>query len=76
MGKPTLRRVGRFSRILSDDEDDIDMIDPDDGWREGFTRYLNSTDILGDLSIVEWWGVRIAFASYFALFSDSVWPPA
>ena len=74
MGKPTLRRVGTFSRVLSDDEDDID---PDDYWREGFTRYPNEpAGSLGEIGIVGWWGVRVHFASYRPPCSDQVWAPA
>jgi len=48
------------------------MIDPDDCWREGFTHYLNSTDSLGEMNIVEWWGVRISFLLIFVICSDQV----
>jgi hypothetical protein len=59
-----MRKFGTLIRELSDDEDDIDMstTSPDElhaPWRKDFNGYLNSKDQLGNMSIVEWWGVSI-----------------
>lgn len=32
--------------------------DPARPWLQGFHQYLNTQDILGDLSIVQWWGIN------------------
>ena len=65
-GKSAMRKVGNLIRQLSDDEDDDDIDPsthaPDEApWRKDFHGYLNSKDQLGNMSIVEWWGVRIIF---------------
>lgn len=65
-GKSARRKVGILIRELSDDDDDSNddgntSSVPDDSapWRKDFNGYLYSKDQLGDMSIVEWWGVRI-----------------
>lgn len=59
------RKVGVLLRELSEDEDEeeIPVIgDASNGlhapWRADFYGYLNSRDQLGEMSIIEWWGVR------------------
>jgi hypothetical protein len=59
-----MRKFGTLIHELSDDEDDIDMstTSPDElhaPWWKDFNGYLNSKDQLGNMSIVEWWGVSI-----------------
>ena len=68
-GKSAMRKVGVLIRELSDDEDEDgvesstshvaanDLCAP---WRKDFDGYLNSKDQLGNMSIVEWWGVCIS----------------
>lgn len=64
-----MRKVGILIRELSDDEDEDDVessttpIAPNDlhaPWHKDFNRYLNSKDQLGNMTIIEWWGVRIS----------------
>jgi hypothetical protein len=66
-GKSAMRKVGILIRELSDDEDEnsdelgtspIDLRSP---WHKDFNGYLNSKDQLGNMTIVEWWGVGISF---------------
>jgi hypothetical protein len=65
-GKSAMCKVGNLIRQLSDDEDDDDIdasthaLD-EAPWCKDFHRYLNSKDQLGNMSIVEWWGVHIIF---------------
>jgi hypothetical protein len=62
------RKLSKLLRVLSDDKDEM----PVDGrvgssattplgepWLEDFHGYLNSTDQLGKLTIIQWWGVTI-----------------
>jgi len=71
-GKSATRKVGILIRELSsDDESDRDCMETGDSsinavaddsavpWHKDFNGYLNSKDQLGDLSIVEWWGVSV-----------------
>ena len=69
-GKSARRKVGILIRELSDDDDDSNDDDnimsgtssvPDDSapWRKDFNGYLYSKDQLGEMTITEWWGVRI-----------------
>lgn len=70
-GKSATRKVGILIRELSDDEDE-DGIEPSVAptqagndlrtpWNKDFNGYLNSKDQLGNMTIVEWWGVRISY---------------
>jgi hypothetical protein len=66
-GKSAIRKVGILIRELSDDDDDDDAnddpVEPSDStapWRDDFNGYLYSKDQLGDMTIVEWWGVHIS----------------
>lgn len=66
-GKSATRKIGTLIRELSDDEDedevDTSTIAPNElraPWCKDFNGYLNSKDQLGDMSIVEWWGVSIS----------------
>jgi hypothetical protein len=71
-GKSAIRKVGILIRELSDDDDDssdpgiethtssITSSEPSAPWRKDFFGYLNSTDQLGNMTIVEWWGVRLS----------------
>ena len=68
-GKSAMRKVGILIRELSDDEDEegvesstspITANDLHTPWRKDFNGYLNSKDQLGDMTIVEWWGVCIS----------------
>jgi hypothetical protein len=75
-GKSAIRKVGILIRELSDDDDDDDANDDDPvepgasssssdsmaPWRNDFNGYLYSKDQLGDMTIVEWWGVCISHA--------------
>jgi hypothetical protein len=76
-GKSAIRKVGILIRELSDDDDDDDDANDDDSvepgassatsdsmapWRKDFKGYLYSKDQLGDMTIVEWWGVCISRA--------------
>lgn len=59
-----MRKIGILIRELSDDEDEDEAssITPEDlsaPWRKDFNGYLNSKDQLGNITIIEWWGVRI-----------------
>jgi hypothetical protein len=36
----------------------LDPVDPAKPWRRDFHAYLNSKDHLGDLTVVEWWGIN------------------
>ena len=65
-----MRNVGVLIHELSDDDDeDNDGIkscaspimpgEPSAPWRKDFFGYLNSTDQLGNMTIVEWWGVCV-----------------
>lgn len=64
-GKSALRRLGTLTREISDDEADekVENSSPaptgdlGDRWRKDFNGYLGSTDELGEMTIVEWWGV-------------------
>ena len=67
-GKSATRKLGILIRELSDDEDDADSspaaspIVPEDlraPWQKDFNGYLNSKDQLGNMTIMEWWGVSI-----------------
>lgn len=68
-GKSALRRLGSLLRELSDDEDVSRNTpnrsspavagDPDNHWRRDFDGYLSSRDQLGEMTLVEWWGVCI-----------------
>jgi hypothetical protein len=65
------RKLGDLLRELSDDSDEDDLMDVDNNvgssltvpsgasepWLESFNGYLKSTDQLGKLTIVQWWGV-------------------
>lgn len=57
------QKIKKLLRELSDDEMDIDSpplmpTDPQKPWLPGFHLYLNTRDELGDMTIVQWWGVR------------------
>jgi hypothetical protein len=62
-GKSAMRKVGVLIRELSDDEDEVSIepgtssIDLSKPWRKDFNGYLNSKDQLGNMTIIEWWGV-------------------
>lgn len=69
-----MRKVGILIRELSDDSDEgpesqdahSSSILPDDlraPWLTDFNGYLNSKDQLGNMTIVEWWGVSVAYIS-------------
>ena len=64
-GKSAICKVGVFIRELSDDEDetsielDTSPIDLHSPWYKDFNGYLNSKDQLGNMTIIEWWGVCI-----------------
>jgi hypothetical protein len=69
-GKSAMRKVGILMHELSDDDDDdndgiescpspITPGEPGAPWHKDFFGYLNSTDQLGNMTIVEWWGVCI-----------------
>jgi hypothetical protein len=69
-GKSAIHKVGILIRELSDDDDEgndgiesraspITPGEPSAPWRKDFFGYLNSTDQLGNMTIVEWWGVRV-----------------
>jgi hypothetical protein len=68
-GKSAIRRLGSLIRELSDDEADdapgrsspAVSGDLGDGWRRDFDGYLGSKDQLGEMSLVEWWGVCSTF---------------
>jgi len=61
------RKLSKLLRVLSDDEDEEDghgdgrasssTVSLGESWLEDFRGYLNSTDQLGKLMIVQWWGV-------------------
>lgn len=52
----------------SDNEDDISA-DPTQPWLAEFQRYLDTNDIMPEeMSVVEWWGVRIIFLFPFSIF--------
>lgn len=60
------RKLSKLLRVLSDDKDDLMDVDNGVGsslavlgkpWLEDFCGYLKSTDQLGKLTIVQWWGV-------------------
>ena len=64
-----MRKVGILIRELSDDEDEegvesstspVTANDLHTPWRKDFNGYLNLKDQLGDMTIVEWWGVCIS----------------
>ena len=59
-----MRKMDELTRELSEDENDPDtsliLDESDASWRKDFHGYLNSKDQLGDMSIVEWWGVSIS----------------
>jgi hypothetical protein len=62
-GKSAIRKVNVLIRELSDDDDDDENMESNPvpsttPWRKEFNGYLYSKDQLGDMSIVEWWGVR------------------
>jgi len=66
-------KLGKLLRVLSDDEDEMGvdtgvgspMMTPSgEPWLEDFRGYLNSTDQLRRLMIVQWWGVRDFFNSH------------
>ncbi len=43
-----------------DEENDRPSVVTADSWMQDFDGYLNSTDVLGKYTIVEWWGVRFS----------------
>lgn len=60
-------KLGTLLRNISDDDSDKDD-DSDDTseltksskpWLAEFNGYLHSRNMLGNLSIVQWWGVRL-----------------
>ncbi|KAG6834676.1 hypothetical protein H0H93_008099, partial [Arthromyces matolae] len=60
-------KLNGLLRELSDDEDDVGSlptpsvpVNQEKPWLEGFKKYLHSTDVLGDLTIVRWWGLNAA----------------
>lgn len=64
------RKLKKLLRELSDDEDDTtsrsrdstddpDTPNEDEAWLEDFNGYLQSKDRLGELTMVEWWGVSL-----------------
>ena len=65
-----MRKVGVLICELSDDDDEdnngiqscaspVTPSEPSAPWRKDFFGYLNSTDQLGNMTIVEWWGVCV-----------------
>ena len=78
-GKSARRKVGILIQELSDDDDDDENDGNGDDntisgpsstqgdsaapWHKDFDGYLYSKDRLGEMTIVEWWGVRIIFTS-------------
>ncbi|KAF8222675.1 hypothetical protein L208DRAFT_1321119, partial [Tricholoma matsutake] len=69
-GKSAIRKVGILIHELSDDDNEdnngvqshtspIMPSEPSAPWRKDFFEYLNSTDQLSNMTIVEWWGVRV-----------------
>ena len=67
-GKSAMHKVKTLIQELSDDEDDNNInsltLAPDElhaPWRRDFHGYLNSKDQLGNISIIEWWGVHVSF---------------
>ena len=77
-GKSAIRRLGSLIRELSDDEADDTAGrsspavsgDSGDRWRRDFDGYLGSRDQLGEMSLVEWWGVSTVLLSLVASCSD------
>lgn len=66
-GKSAMRKLGVLLRELSDDDDEPSTSvmstlsgDSNEPWLPSFNSYLQSSDHLGDMSIVEWWSVCIA----------------
>jgi hypothetical protein len=76
-GKSAIRKVGILIRELSSDDDEDCMEsgansttgDSTDPWRKDFNGYLNSKDQLGDMTIVEWWGVSLLQMFYMIMLS-------
>jgi hypothetical protein len=61
--KSAIRKVNVLIQELLDDEDDdknmeSNPIPSTTPWHKEFNSYLYSKDQLGDMSIVEWWGVH------------------
>ena len=58
-----MRKVGVLIQELSDDEDEVSIelgtssIDLSKLWCKDFNGYLNLKDQLGNMTIIEWWGV-------------------
>jgi hypothetical protein len=77
-GKSALRRLGSLIRELSDDEGDNQPErhspavtgDLGDHWRKDFDGYLGLKDQLGEMTLVEWWGVRTFSYLPIVCFSD------
>ena len=72
------RRLGTLLRDISDDSSDEDeddtgtseSINASKPWLAEFNGYLHSRDILGNLSVVQWWGVRLFRLSAFHIASN------
>ena len=66
-GKSATRKLSMLICELSDDDEDdaeslASPIVPEDicaPWQKDFNGYLNSKDQLGNMTIMEWWGVSI-----------------
>lgn len=76
--KSARSKVNKLLRELSDDEDLTDAAltssstHPGKPWLRDFNGYLNSTDILGEMTIVKWWGVRMLYNLIFLKTNDSL----
>jgi hypothetical protein len=68
-GKSAMRKVGILLRELSDDEDELlpstMLVDLSEPWLPGFNSYWDSKDHLGEMTIVEWWSVRMIEFEHF-----------
>lgn len=50
-----------FSKLVddeSDGSDDVDMSASNNTWLHSFHEYLNRKDNLGNLSLIQWWGIN------------------
>ena len=62
-----LRDISDDSSPDDDDDDDDDaseLINSSKPWLAEFKGYLHSRDVLGNLSIVQWWGVCLSSLLY------------
>ncbi|KAG6882065.1 hypothetical protein C0992_012835, partial [Termitomyces sp. T32_za158] len=71
-------KIKTLLRELSDSEDEImstdsgatSFMDNTKPWLRDFHGYLNSTDDLGKMSIIRWWGVRILISCNLSFLSS------